>query len=364
MHEIWGLFEDPGFWAIMGTPFLIGLVGAVAALVWMKREGSPFIKIAADAVHIFAVDPHLRLLPLFVGASCVLSTAAAAQLFIEFPGTLHSLASLRVPLDFSALEGPLLIACVVGAQFGGLAIAAANAVLADAFIERCHGRPALFSASTGRVFRRLPRLLAFTFLWWGLLSVIVIVKLKLGGFLKGLGETTTALAVDFAGFALETGLVMAAYLMLVVMLREDIGPIEAMARTLEIVRREYAATLGELARLKILDGSVKIMMYGAGAFGEIIAVVVGFHLHSQGILTMGWLTAFVAIGAMAPCFLVGAGYYTIIQTLQLLLACAVFLFVHDGIMVDGFSREDFENVLCLKAGDLPSGVAGPPSPRV
>ena len=62
---------------------------------------------------------------------------------------------------------------------------------------------------------------------------------------------------------------------------------------------------------------------------------------------------------MAAALCVGVGYYVIVQTLQLLLACAVFMFIHDGVMIPGFSRADFEDVLCLQASALPAGVTGP-----
>ena len=373
MKEIFTFLVDRfGVWLVPLVCTSVGLLIGGFALWTMNRAHSPFVKIARDAVDVFASDPHLRLLPPAVALVVMLGAAILSQLLIRLFPTLDWVAHLPFGnlLMNSDLPGLILFSfCALAAQAAGLGVAVLNAVLADCFLERCHGRPALFGQAVVRVLNRLPRLLAFTFLWCALLAVIIFVRfetqLRLNSGLPrqdaSIGGTSLlSIAVEFAGFALETGLVMAAYLMLVVMLREDIGPLTAMTRTLQIVRREYASTIGELASLKILDMAVYSLINAAAALGGTLGVYVWQAYYQTA--PIDHVILLVGAIMMAAATMVAAGYYAIIQTLQLLLACAVFLFIHDGVLVPGFVREDFENVLCLKVSALPAGVTGPLGP--
>lgn len=231
----------------------VGIVVVVVALIAAARARSPFVAIFRDALAVFAADPHLRLLPALMLAGLALLAAGVSVAARRWAAPLMDLGPEMYLLPFLLASVP-----------AGLFVAPLDAALAHCFIERSAGRPAGLAEGIGRMLARLPRLLAFTALWCVLLVLIALVKYELERWLKVLFPRSLVLRllIDFAFFSLETGIVMASYFMIVVMTREDVGPIEAMRRMLAIVKAEWGKTVGELLRLKVLDGGVMLSAVG------------------------------------------------------------------------------------------------------
>lgn len=334
---------------------VIGLAAAFAVLYWMVRAHSPLTLIARDAVTIFISEPGLLALPLALAAAC----AACGGLVLLTPRWIEFLA-FHWSTSLLSMTPAWMAPSFAAAFLAAFALAAVNAVLADCFLERFSGRERPLRVSAGRALLLLPRLIAFTALWFGLLLFVTAMRMELEWLLRRWRLKPVSLALDFASFALETGVVMAAYLLMVVMLREDLGPVAAMRRTLEVVRREYGRTPWELVRLKTLDESISLLMASASMVG----IAAAFRIWDS------WPTprndmdvaGLGVVLAMLSALAVGVGYYVMIQTVQMLLACAVFLYVHDGVLAPGFSAADFENALCLSVSALPAGVTGPERP--
>lgn len=324
---------------------------AVVAVRSYAKSGSPFAKIWIDASAVFATGRQLYLLPGAILFSTVLSGSAlywapafARWFYARYPWSLESL-----PGQILAISIP----CIAAALGPALCVGAANAVLTQFFIESNLGRRATLTSAALSTLARLPRVLGFTLMWFTLLGVVSCIHL--GGDIALLRKRLLLpeIIFDFAFFAIETGLVMAAYLMLAVMLRENIGALESMRRTLLIVKKEYGRTLSELIRLNMLDEAVWGIICVLSFVGGGLGIWAGMRLDPTGNTLM--LPLGVA-GTMLTALFFGSCYFVVLQTLQMLLACAVYLYIQEGVLIEGFKPADFENVLGLDIRALPAGV--------
>ena len=312
----------------------------------LERADSPFVKIFRDAVRVFRGNLGLVLIVFYLLAVVASCAAGAAWACREM---LPRYERMIIDGHFLRAQAYLISPIVIGSVLGACLMVGANAVLAEYFISWIAGKPESVLFAMCRVALRFWRILEFTLLWSLFLALLFCIKAEADQWLRK-RFAFLDLMFTFLYWAVEFGLVMAAYFMLVVMVRERVGAWTAFLVTLEITREELGNEVGELARIKALDGAVAV-----GAGGVFLS---GFSAVSFGVMLRDQtkagpdphlvMAALVAVPIGASVLLV-VTYYVLFQTLQLFLAAAVYLYLKDGRAAPGFEARDFDHVLGLRA---------------
>ena len=273
--------------------FAVGTgIGGIAAL---KKLDSPFLKIVSNTWELFRADPRLWVIPacLFVFIVDLLTV----------PFGVLPMAALHVRFDLK------LWACMIASTaVGACAVSVANAVMAEDFAEQSEGRPAGLWRSLARTAASIPSLVVFGLLWGLTLGIGYFLLTQLGMLARRQLGRPAELAVIVVTWALELGFTMATYFMLLMIVREGLGPFRALGRAVALAKADFGGNLGEVFALKAV------------------------------------------------------AYYCFVQTLQLILAAASYLFVREGVVVCGFTAADFDHVVGLRPASLAQVLGSPVEP--
>lgn len=345
-------------------PFGILLLGATAALgglVALKAADSPFVKILADASALFRSDRRLWLIPL---ALLLFFLTLSAAFLVFWPLLLAQMivwSGGAAPKE-ALLVSSLWIGLIVSTTAGAAVVTVADSVLAEAFAERSEGRPSGFLLSAAAVVRRLPALLAFGVLWGLTLAVGTAVRMAVQDAARRVGGWWLAAPVMVAGWALELGFTMASYFMFLMIVREGLGPVAALRRALELARADFGGNLGEVFAIKALDGG--ILAASMGVFTTtLIGGVFSRTFGDPALPSDPHALAKAAALAMAAGVLIPVAYFCALQTLQVIVAAAAYLYAREGVMVRGFAADDFDRIVGLRPRSLAAaGLAAPREP--
>ncbi len=337
---------------------LAGLVFACMGIKWLDRTDSPFLKIIGDATDLFAADKRLWLIPLFLVLVCACLAlwplgCLALLALIEDLVVFTTIDTIRLPHHLLiSLSACLIGSCVIGGMF----FSSLDSVIVESFIEENLQEPFGFWRSVGRVILRLPSLLIFGALWSFILAIGTLLRMTLERWVRFNIGWTAASMIAIAGWALELGWTMASYFVLVMVLREKMGPFEGVRRAAQLARAEFGMTLGEVFRVKLLDSAVLLISESIFCLGFLTSVfiMISVNLSARSTPSMNPdLQLFLGIGGpFILSFLVLGGYYIFLQTLQVLLATAAYLHVRHGVMIKGFDSQDFDHILGLRACSL------------
>jgi hypothetical protein len=139
--------------------------------------------------------------------------------------------------------------------------------------------------------RMIPRVLALSIVWYGLVLVLVIIEMIISAILdrisRGLGQRVVRVIFGAAADALR----MAAFMMVAIMVFEDVGLRPAFGRLREIVRDHAIAALGGLALTGIATALIGLVVYGISKFlggTELAGMATVVMLP---VLAIGWLLA-------------------------------------------------------------------------
>ncbi len=337
----------------LGAFTILGIGLIVMSIFLLKRAKSPFIKVYYDCIEIFHDNWKIVFFPLLtIGALCVL-----VALIFHFGGLLEPL----LPQSHTPSRNPLLEAAAIGIVGLGAIIGTCIFVLINSpLIHYLVARAERESESlTQAVWQTLPSfwaILSFTVFWSGFLVIIALVGMKLNRWLRSHGFWRIDILLTVAEWALDKGVTMAAYFMLATMIREEIGPWKALLITAEITKEEFGKTFPEVMRLEMIDSAIAIIS-GVIFFawiGIVIMTIIYSHSHPlvQNVFRAmhSGMIFFLFLGVpICAVLLIHISYFVVLQTLQLILATAVYLYLKDGIMMEGFNQNDFDQALGLRA---------------
>jgi hypothetical protein len=329
---------------------VLAATAGLGGLVSLKANDSPFVKILADASALFRKDARLWLIPL---ALLFFFLALSASFLLIWP---LMFAQLLLWSGSPATRAETLLigtlwTCLFASTVGGaVVVTVADAVLAEAFVEESRGEPSGFFRSAWAVARRLPALLAFGVLWGATLAVGSLIRWAVQDAAERAGGWFLAVPVLVAGWALELGFTMASYFMLLMIVREGLGPLQALGRAVELARADFGGNLAEVFAIKALDTGIMIASMGLFVLtfvGSVFGLVGDVAQSSDPYLL--WKAAGLSI---ASAVVVPVAYFVALQTLQIIVAAASYLYVRDGVMVPGFVASDFDRVVGLRPRSL------------
>lgn len=286
---------------------LMGAVVSLGSVAALKATDSPFVKILADASALFRADGRLWLVPL---ALLFFFLALSASFLLFFPLLVALIVVLlgRATHAESLMVATFWIGLIAATVAGAVVVTVADSVLAEAFVEESRGEPCGFGRSARSVARRLPALIAF-------------------------------------------GMIV----------REGLGPIQALRRAAELARADFGGNLREVFALKAIDTGVMSGTMGVYVLSQF--TVMTFSLTRDPALPSdpSALRKIIAIPLAAAIF-VPVVYFVAVQTLQIIVAAASYLYVRDGVMIRGFAAEDFDRIVGLRPRSLCAVGLGNPAP--
>jgi hypothetical protein len=172
--------------------------------------------------------------------------------------------------------------------------------------------------------------------------------------LRDRGYGPVSWAVTVAGWALELGWTMASYFMIVMIVREGMGPFEAIGRAARLASAEFGKTMGEVLRVKLMDGAVFVLSmasFGLTLFVSLFVNVVVLGTDRSSASPGAKLAMMMVPPFLAPLAVVFA-YAVVFQALQVMLAGAAYLYLRDGVVLTGFAPGDYDDILGLRAKSL------------
>jgi len=339
---------------------LIGATAGLGGLAALKADDSPFVKILADASALFRADGRLWLVPLallffFLSLSAsflMFFPLLAAQMIVWFGGATRA---------ESLMVATLWIAIFVTTVAGAVVVTVADSVLAEAFVEESRGEAFGFWRSSWAVARRLPALIVFGVLWGATLALGTTVRMAVQDAARRAGGWWLSVPVLVAGWALELGFTMASYFMFLMIVREGLGPFLALRRAVELAEADFGGNLPEVFALKAIDGGVM-----AGSVGVYVIALNGVMFSSffrdPALPSDPYLLRKFIWIPLAAAIFIPVVYFVAVQTLQIIVASASYLYVRDGVMIRGFAAEDFDRIVGLRPRSLRAVGLDNPAP--
>lgn len=267
----------------------------------------------------------LLLLPLFSGAACLLTLASFAAPFFAFPSwgeQMLAAADKNNPRGGLAEQLTWFALTFAFYLVNFFIIAFFNTALAACAIVHFKGGEPTLSDGLAAARRRLPQILAWTFL-----------AATVGMFLKALEERLGwlgQLVVRLIGMAWT----IATFMVVPVLAVEGLGPMDALKRSASLLRKNWGETLiGNfglgLASFVMLLPAILLMLFG------------GVLLASQQAVLGG---ALIAVG-----FICMIGAALVMATLSEIYRSALYLFAAERQLAPGFSPELIERAFREKA---------------
>jgi hypothetical protein len=147
------------------------------------------------------------------------------------------------------------------------------------------------AVSAPETVRMIPRVLALSIVWYGLVLVLVIIEMIISAVLdrisRGLGQRVVRTIFGVVADALR----MAAFMMVVIMVFEDVGLRVSFGRLREIVRDNAIAALGGLALTSMATALIGLILYGISQFLGETAMAGTATLVMLPAMAIGWLLA-------------------------------------------------------------------------
>ncbi len=323
-------------------------LAALAVFVLAYGRGS---KVGASARTLFEGEPLLWLMPVLLFI-CMLGLAGGV--LAAFPATLIALVWLVAPGPLHANEAlvfhALCLAIAGGVVGGALVVTVVDSVIADSYVSETENGRAWFLVSAGKVLWRLPALLVFGLLWGGTLAIGFLLTTEALGWVRVVFGRFGELALLLAAWAADLGFTLATYFMIVMMIREGLGPLEAYRSAVALARAEFLNTLGRLWEAQSQDAPVGILVF-VGFMASFVHAGYAVLDESGAMDQSQRLVAAAVPCVLVPVLIVVAGF-CVEQTVELLTAAASYLYVREGIVVNGFSPEDLNQALGLRAASL------------
>lgn len=350
---------------VFAAPLLmmgLGIAGALATLSVMKRAQSPMTKIFSNTVDLFHSEPLLRLMPAALFVFMMTISAAFLLLWPLLAVTLLDLA-LWIASPQYVGHGFLFVAmwgCLIaGACLAAAIVSLINGVIAGSFSERAKDDRPGFHRGLLQALARAPSLLIFGLLWGFVLAMGTMLMHQSARWVRRALGPVAEMAVIVAIWALGLSFTMSSYFMILMIVREKMGPVTALRRAIALAKMEFGANWGEVFALKALD---------QGAFVASLGVFLsclswnGLRFLDRGpgpdSLDPGSQAVRLIAAPIAAAVAVAVAYYCVIQTLQIILTSAAYLYARDGLIVRGFEPADFDRVLGLRPQSLADSIGG------